>query len=393
MSGLTGGGALDTIARSLASGISRREALRAGGAALVGAVAASPANALAAVGLTCPTGRVRCNGKCCPRGETCVGTGTNKHCVCPHPRTVCNGACVNLATNHQNCGRCGHACLSNQACCAGKCVNLHTNVNNCGKCGHICHKGAFVATVGCTAGTCKIVACDANWADCNGIYSDGCETLTTTTSDCGGCGIVCQGTNTTQFSCTNGVCTNTCAQGYGDCDSDPTNGCESQLNTTTNCGACGNPCSPANSTGTCASGTCQIVTCNQGYADCNMNPADGCETHTASDAFNCGGCGIQCAATKVCTNSACTCRSGETLCSGICVDTSSDHNNCGACGNVCPVGQVCSSGTCLSGSCPSPYRNCGGSCVDFNSDPHNCGGCGNQCGSNETCVNGVCRSM
>ena len=47
------------------------------------------------------------------------------------------------------------------------------------------------------------------------------------------------------------------------------------------CGACGNACpARANATSTCAAGACGF-TCNAGFADCNMDPDDGCETSTA----------------------------------------------------------------------------------------------------------------
>jgi Stigma-specific protein, Stig1 len=247
---------------------------------------------------------------------------------------------VHLATNHQNCGRCGHACASSQACCGGRCVSLSTNVNNCGRCGHICQRGAFVATVGCMSGTCKIVACEADWADCNQSYADGCETDTSTTSNCGGCGVVCQGTNATQVSCTSGTCVNTCMDGYGDCDNDPTNGCETNTMTSTeHCGGCGLACAPAHATGTCITGTCHISMCDAGYGDCNNNAFDGCETQL-NTTQHCGGCGVQCNpihATGTCSTGTCeiaACNAGYFDCNG----NPADGCECpgtGCCGGQC----------------------------------------------------------
>jgi hypothetical protein len=45
----------------------------------------------------------------------------------------------------------------------------------------------------------------------------------------------------------------------------------------TNCGACGAACSFSNAAATCSDGSCVMGACNQGYANCNLNNADGCE--------------------------------------------------------------------------------------------------------------------
>ena len=78
---------------------------------------------------------------------------------CPSPKVLCNGKCVDLSTNRRNCGACGHACAPGQKCvngvcgagaasgggagnckapkvmCNGKCVNLSINRENCGRAG------------------------------------------------------------------------------------------------------------------------------------------------------------------------------------------------------------------------------------------------------------------
>jgi hypothetical protein len=51
-----------------------------------------------------------------------------------------------------------------------------------------------------------------------------------------------------------GVCTPTCAAGFGDCDGNPNNGCEANLSTDlANCGSCKVGCGLHQ---TCASGVC-----------------------------------------------------------------------------------------------------------------------------------------
>ena len=79
--------------------------------------------------------------------------------------------------------------------------------------------------------------------------------------------------------CNQGICeVGSCNPGYGNCDGQFSTGCEANLsNSVQNCGACGHACSLPNATATCVSGTCAIATCNQGYLDCDGNPANGCE--------------------------------------------------------------------------------------------------------------------
>ncbi len=45
-----------------------------------------------------------------------------------------------------------------------------------------------------------------------------------------------------------------------------------------------------------------------------------------------------------------TCSTGQTDCSGTCVDLTTDDNNCGSCGNVCPS----SDPACIAGVCQTP---------------------------------------
>ena len=76
------------------------------------------------------------------------------------------------------------------------------DVNNCGACNNKC-QAPFTTTLGCTAGACGIVACQANHADCNGVFADGCETSTgNDVNNCGACVVVCA----TGHTCVHGVC-------------------------------------------------------------------------------------------------------------------------------------------------------------------------------------------
>jgi len=57
----------------------------------------------------------------------------------------------------------------------------------------------------------------------------------------------------------------------------------------------------ANASGTCVNGGC-VLTCTQGFGDCDADTSTGCEINTVSDANNCGVCGFSCPA---CANGAC----------------------------------------------------------------------------------------
>src|SRR5207237_3004283 len=47
------------------------------------------------------------------------------------------------------------------------------------------------------------------------------------------------------------------------------------------------------------------LVCSMGFADCNGNPADGCEINWLTDNENCGSCGRSCSAGTHCSNGGC----------------------------------------------------------------------------------------
>lgn len=288
----------------------------------------------------------------------------------------------NLLTDSSNCGSCGYVCSGNNgspSCASGSCsivcnpgyancdnnasngceVNITTDVNNCGSCGHTCSGGANVAVSGCASGTCTITSCNTGYADCDGNAANGCETNTgTSVNNCGSCGFVCNLSNATA-ACTGGQCAvAACNAGYANCDNNAADGCEVNIGTDpTNCGGCGKVCSIPNGVPLCSAGACAIAACNPGYANCDNNVANGCETNTNTSLTNCGSCGLVCTVANgvpLCSAGACavaSCNAGYANCdnnaaNGCEVNTTNDRNNCGSCGLVCAAGKNCVASVC-----------------------------------------------
>lgn len=74
-----------------------------------------------------------------------------------------------------------------------------------------------------------------------------------------------------------------------------------------NCGACGRTCLVLQGEGACASGECVLNTCDDGWGDCDGDPANGCET--ASDCVERAPCVTECGST------------GAVACADVCAPT------------------------------------------------------------------------
>ena len=55
----------------------------------------------------------------CGSGSVC--TASSGACNCGNGQTCCNGACVNLSADRNNCGTCGSTCGAGASCQAGSC--------------------------------------------------------------------------------------------------------------------------------------------------------------------------------------------------------------------------------------------------------------------------------
>ncbi len=173
-------------------------------------------------------------------------------------------------------------------------TDIRSSTAHCGACNVACSSNNM-ASLSCTSGVCN-GTCAAGFEDCNGNkQTDGCEAdLLSSTAHCGACNVACSSNNMASLSCTSGVCNGTCAAGFADCNGNrQSDGCETNLNTLTDCGACGITCARANATATCATGSCAIGSCNLGFDSCDGLDANGCEADLSMEG-NCGGCGVTC---------------------------------------------------------------------------------------------------
>jgi len=170
-------------------------------------------------------------------GKTGAGGSAGGHC---NACQICGDSYVDIHTDHDNCGACGHTCAWDTQCVAGSCtcmattcgsicVKLDQNPENCGACGHACD-----ATQWCDHGTCAAV--------CAGTLCDGwCTDLMSNDYACGACGHECGAAE----SCVHGVC----ACNGTMCGS----ACVDVSSSATDCGTCGHTCGASQC---CTDGQC-----------------------------------------------------------------------------------------------------------------------------------------
>lgn len=222
-----------------------------------------------------------CDGTQCV-GVTCDGPsacGGEQPCGACDPDTTCN----DLLNTTTHCGGCGVACTAANAttacvqdgayaCIIGSCsgayancddiylngceIDTSSNRNRCGGClatdenagaGVDCDltKGSQVAQTSCSGGACKVLACNNGYADCNGVWSDGCEAnLNTSETHCGGCtsgptttwdgGTTCEAKPNATNDCSGGQCNYVCLAGWSNADGDWADGCETRTITLVN---------------------------------------------------------------------------------------------------------------------------------------------------------------
>jgi hypothetical protein len=142
------------------------------------------------------------------------------------------------------------------------------------------------------------------------------------------------------------------------------------------------PCVVDHARAQCSTGgLCAIAACDAGYADCDGQDGNGCETHTAAEIDNCGNCGIKCNSETI-PNADVICMAGVctvTECQGTfdnCDTININGCECDLTTNECQgdKGELC---------CPQGFAEC----TDADGDDAN-DGCA--CADGMVCNDGVC---
>jgi hypothetical protein len=269
----------DSLAKDLAGGLSRREALRRLGVGLTGAFLASlslrPAWSQAAACDSIVLAKCNAHSQflCQKKRDRCF-----RHARVSDPQ-VCEQVYRDCLA--QKAGDCNskYGCANGQACCSNTCVNTGTDSSHCGACGVVCTGGKS-----CVGGQCQ---CPVDRADCGSCVDTG-----TDPSNCGGCGIVCPEGRP----CVSGRC-NTC--GAAVCDGVSTDTCTDP----DHCGTCANPCLLGQE---CVNGQCQcaevcrppeicvngqclcdgIAVTQEGYVCCGTGSGGSCPSDTKCCGFD-----------------------------------------------------------------------------------------------------------
>jgi len=179
------------------------------------------------------------------------------------------------------------------------CETQLNSANDCGTCGNDCD---FPFAAGSCSGSpgsrqCIIQQCvPVEPENCDGDKDTGCEADTRVDAEnCNGCRNDCtMGPQVQSGNCIDSGCSYNCAPNYRGCTGAA--GCETNLLDAGSCGDSGNDClALAEVTGaTCLPGggnpVCNITTCDGGFGDCNGDPSDGCEEPTNTSEAHCGAC-------------------------------------------------------------------------------------------------------
>ncbi len=170
----------------------------------------------------CATGGVEQNNDGGFGSDATARDGSSDSGSCPTGRT--GPSCQNCASGFHTCGT--------------SCEQDHPNVPDAG-----CTQGCNTACPAPTNATAKCTSDGLCDFACNTSFdkTDGGCVCPTGTMDCNGtCQQCCTDTDCPNHQlCQSGTCGG-CQAGWGDCNSNP--GCETQLNSTSNCGACGHSC-------------------------------------------------------------------------------------------------------------------------------------------------------
>jgi hypothetical protein len=218
-------------------------------------------------------------GNVCPAGERCI----DGVCGCLSGKKDCYGMCTDTSSDISNCGACGNFCVDPED--AGP---PPPNM-----------------AYGCSKSQCGKLICVASWRNCNGTLDDGCEVDVEREiapglldpGNCGGCGVACAPDQECRR-LAGGVIVCGCKGSQTFCGSPGNYSCVDTSTDPKHCGLCNHACPfvdlrNQHQVASCIKGVCGTE-CEPGWGDCNGNPADGCETNLSYDGANCGACGNRC---------------------------------------------------------------------------------------------------
>ncbi len=236
------------------------------------------------------------NGDCGGQTPYC-DTMTGRCAACLPPNTGCamNEQCVQTNGDwgcKPGCTDKNQCMGASPDCCGGACVDTASDPSHCGGCANACDLPNAMA--GCANGNCTVAQCTGGFTDCDGDPKDGCEADTMSDkANCGGCAKPClSGSNVTAAVCQGGMCLIAgCNPPFADCDGVFANGCEANTDLDgMNCGTCGHSCNGA----TCLAGQCapaRRVFITGFLADGVINGTDGADLacQASADAAQLGG--------------------------------------------------------------------------------------------------------
>jgi hypothetical protein len=284
---------------------------------------------------------IACN---CTEGEQRAAGDACSTCTCNDNQWVCTDTCA----------ICNPGELEEEEC--SRCVCSNAGQWNCTNLCPECLDGdKITAEDGCN--TCDCV--NGTWACTDIACTEECEEGDTAGSPdlCNSCYCNADG----RWECTTRDCPGSvCDEGYANCDGQPDNGCEVNLErSVTNCGSCGYYCALPGAVAACEEGACVIDYCTHDYEDCNGDTADGCEVPVGP-----GGCENRCEVPEgspepTPTDASCNCPEGTA-----CVRGSVENEA----GEYCfPLTESCTDGfascACL-GACVCPESEPGDACAE-----------------------------
>lgn len=317
---------------------------------------------------------------CDPTSGGCLRALVHERCtppqLCDPPRSADAAGCADPPACEID-GDCADddLCNGNETCGPDRLCRPGTPV--------VCDDGVTCTIDSCrpATGTCEHVGPDADGdtyidaacfgTDCDDtrpeVHPGAPELCNSRDDDCDGTidvGATCAPLPNATVACVGGACVLTCLDGWGDCDGTPSNGCESSFSDPATCGSCTTPCTRQHAVPSCAGGICGVASCDPGWGDCNLLESDGCERplNTLSD---CGTCFVACAPANAagadCSDGTCgyaSCNAGWLDCDG------HPENGCElsvgtptSCGTSCATVSDCTtlphvaSATCTGGGC------------------------------------------